>query len=71
MRKYMQLGFLLVFLVGPLYCARDHHSKSEGYRSRQDRLRYQQQEKFSQHEEQHSEFVKGKSKYRDIFYVYI
>lgn len=58
---------LLITLVVPLYGARDHHTKSEGFRSRQDRLKHQQQEKFSQQEEQHSEFVKGKSKSIQLF----
>ena len=62
MKAFIIVGFLLVLLVGPLNGARENH-KSEGFRSRQDRIRHQEMEKFSQQEEQHSEFVKGKSEF--------
>lgn len=61
------LGSLLILCLAEPLLATRNHTKSEGFRSRQDRLRHQQQDKFALQEKKHSEFVTGKSKRFNIY----
>lgn len=66
--------FLLIYLAEASLCAADRE-QYKGYRTRQERLRQQQQkqlqlfaEKDVKHpDDKHSEFVKGKSKFGALF----
>jgi hypothetical protein len=66
MRGIVFIGLLLFILVEPLW-ARDKSRGYEEFRNRQERLREQQREVVQKHtEERQSEFVKGKSKWKNL-----